>query len=355
MIKPSHDIILNLIRCAVNPATDLNIPVELNWQDAFEFASRQGVSGLCMDVIPASSMPFNVKMQWIGEVLAFEQNFKKYSIAIEKLTQFYEDNGIRMMILKGYSMSLNWKCPNRRPIGDIDVYLFGDWKKADGLLMQHHGIKINDGYEHHTTFLYKGFMVENHYDIINTRVMSDAAALEKWLKKEAVNAVPYQLGDTIIYLPSAQFNAIFLMRHLGSHFSGSEATLRQVLDWAFFMSKHSGEVDWPAAIKILRDIGLERFFHQINAICVDCLGFREDTFPTIKRDAFLENRILQDILQPKNTIIDGRRSTLYVIWKKTLRFFANSWKRRLVYRDSLLKQFCNGCMMHLKRFKTIKD
>lgn len=56
-------------------------------------------------------------------------------------------------------------------------------------------------------------------------------------------------------------------------------------------------MDWNATIDFLKEIGIYTYFNQINAICVDFLGFPESCFPEIERYKDLEVRILMDILR----------------------------------------------------------
>ena len=70
------------------------------------------------------------------------------------------------MVLKGYACSLDWPRPEHRPCGDIDIWQFGEQKKADAA-MKNEGIEVDSSHHHHTVFYWNGFMVENHYDFIN--------------------------------------------------------------------------------------------------------------------------------------------------------------------------------------------
>lgn len=352
-------VVLALVRKVINPSAEIHIPKGLDWRTVIEYARQQGLLALCFDALELIDAeqrpPKNILFEWMGQVVMYEKYYSKYKDAIRNLAAFYSEHSIKMLVLKGYGLSLDWPKPNHRPIGDIDIYLFNEWQRADILVYNKLGVKIEDGHEHHTIFNYMDFAVENHYDFINTKVMSYAVSLEKWFKQEANNAYVHNLSETIVYLPSAQLNAIFLMRHLGSHFSGSEATLRQILDWAFFIDNHSKEVDWDNAVAMLKSIGIYKFFCQINAICVDYLGISETKFPPIERDEYLKKRIFQDILMPQIIKIDRSNGLLKVVALKIKRFLANGWKRKLVYNDSLLKQFLRGSIAHIRRYKTIKD
>lgn len=206
--------------------------------------------------------------------------------------RLYATQSIRMLVLKGYGLSLDWPVPNHRPVGDLDIYNFGKWHEADSLIAKTCGVKIDEGHEHHTVFNFNGVSVENHYDFINTKAHRDAPAIEERLKQLAEKGnKEMEVHGVKIYLPSADFNAIFLMRHMGQHFAGEHLNLRQVLDWGFFVRAHHNEVNWKATIGFLKEIGIYTFFYQINAICVDYWGFPEKNFPAIRRNDTLEKRI----------------------------------------------------------------
>lgn len=160
-------------------------------------------------------------------------------------------------MIKGYGVSLNWYEPNHRPIGDLDIYNFGKWHEADALVAKTYGIRIDYGHEHHTIFNYKEVSVENHYDFINTKAHRDAPKIEARLKALAdMNYREIEVDGAKVYLSSADFNAIFLMRHMGQHFAGEVLSLRQVLDWGFFVYAHHNEVDWKEMIDSLKEIGI---------------------------------------------------------------------------------------------------
>ena len=260
------------------------------------------------------------------------------------------------MVLKEYGLSMDWPIPNHRAIGDLDIYNFGKWKEADGFIAEQLGIKIDEGHEHHTVFYFHGVAVENHYDFINTKAHRDAPKIEAHLKTLAEKDFrEIEIEGIKIYLPSADFNAIFLMRHMGQHFAGEYLNLRQILDWGFFIQAHHEEIDWNYIIGFLKDMGIYTFFNQINAICVDYLGFSEKDFPTIRRNQELEKRILMDILSPEFDEKKPNGSLFTVVWFKLRRWWANKWKHQLVYNDNLPSIFATLALSHLKRVKTIKD
>ncbi len=365
-------IILSLIQFAVsgNWGGEKLHADNIDWTVIADLSSKQGIDIFILDSLQQylsahpSYKPFanetkaqkRIRMQWFGRTMTIEKNYSKHETVIADLARIYDQSGIDMMVLKGYGLSLNWPMPNHRPMGDLDIYNFGKYKDADNLISKHCNIKIDSRHEHHTTFRFKDILVENHYDFINVTAHRDAPAIEKRLKYLATTGYKeHKIQGTKIYLPSADFNAIFLMRHMAQHFAGTHLNLRQILDWGFFVRAHSQEVNWNDALDFLKGIGLIRFFNQINAICVDYLGFTENEFPKITREIELEKRILSDILHPEFADKKPTTCLLPILVFKFRRWWHNRWKHKIVYKDSLPITFLTLLYSHLIRIDTIKD
>lgn len=246
-----HYHLLALVRSSFSPPPQVLLSYDLD--ELMMMASSQAIQSLILDGLQRHFESYSVyrhyrddtvdgmarRMQWVGQVVATERLYAKHEKAMAGLARLYAAKGLRMMVLKGYGLSLDWPVPNHRVMGDLDIYNFGKWREADALVAQNCGIKVDEGHEHHTVFNYKGVMVENHYDFINTKAHRDARKIENRLKLLAEKDCRgiEVLGETI-YLPSADFNAIFLMRHMGQHFAGEHLNLRQILDWGFFVRAH---------------------------------------------------------------------------------------------------------------------
>lgn len=363
------NIILKLLSYAVSKET-ISLDNSLAWKSLYETSMRQGVMGIVVDSLQTymrenpAYKPFahetmlekQKRLRGIGKMVTIEKMYAIHEKAIVNLARLYAQKNIRMMVLKGYGLSLDWPVPNHRIVGDLDIYNFGKWKEGDAWVAKACGTSVDDSHEHHTIFCFRNFLVENHYDFINTKAHRDAPQIEARLKKLAEkNFKKIEVQESFIYLPSADFNALFLMRHMGQHFAAEYLNLRQVLDWGFFVRAHHKEVDWYASIDFLKEIGLYKFFNQINAICVDYLGFSESCFPLIERNKELEERILMDILHPEFAKKKPISGFIPILTFKIKRWWHNRWKHPLIYKESLLPMFLTLLWSHLKRYKTIKD
>ena len=257
------------------------------------------------------------------------------------------------MLLKGYACCLDWPKPDHRPVGDIDIWLFGKQAEADALLKGEKGIKINNSHHHHSVFYWGDFMVENHYDFINVHHHKSNVELEaifKELGQDDTHSVEV-FGETV-YLPSPNLHALFLLRHTMNHFATTKMTLRQLLDWAFFVKKHHDALDWNWLEEKLDYFGMMPLYDILNAICVDDLGFSPQLFPRIQFSPYLKDKVKNDILDPKTL---GKTPSWFLprVVFKYRRWKANSWKHKLCYKESMLSAFWSGIKSHLLKPSSI--
>lgn len=328
--------------------------INVDWETLHTLSEEQGLSAVVLDGI--EKLPDNQKpskdlmLQWIGEVLQnYEYRCELYRRTIAELTKFYKEYGLKMMILKGYACSLDWPKPEHRPCGDIDIWQFGKQKEADELLAKEKGIKADTSHHHHTVFYWRDFMVENHYDFDNVHSHKSNMELEGYFKQFGMDdSYSVELYGEKVYIPSPNLHALFLLRHMVGHFASSNINLRQVLDWAFFVDKHTNEVDWVWLLDILKDYHMMDFFNLINGICVDDLGFSAHLFPSVQFLPDLKERVLQDIIMPEY-IAEEPKGFIPRLYYKYRRWQGNAWKQRLCYNESRFELFFTGLRSHFMK------
>lgn len=350
---------LNLVRIGIGHSTRLaNKPADWNAIEAL--AARQGLSAVILDALNTDSanltdsIPVQMKLEWIGNVLQnYEKRYELYKRAMVELAEWYNQHGFKMMVLKGYACALDWPKPEHRPCGDIDIWLFGKQKEADQCIAEEANtngtkkIKIDTSHHHHTVFEWKGFAVENHYDFVNVHHSKSNKSIEKVFKMLGNDDKHLiEVNGERVYVPSPNLHALFLLRHSMIEFAASSITLRQVLDWAFFVEKHRKGIDWEWLLHVLDEYHMKDFYNCLNAICVDDLGFDSIIFPQIQYNPYQKSRVLNEILNPmipndKPKLVFNR-----VVWKIN-RWQTNEWKHDLCYEESMWSAFWSGLWSHL--------
>ena len=375
----SKDALLQLVRLGIGTSKEAKISKDIDWESVETLAEKQGMMGIMFDAVQelksskGSSQenlpPLTTWLLWMGKVMqGYEQQYVLYRKAVADLAVWYHAHGYRMMVLKGLACGVNWPKPEHRPFGDIDIYLFGKCKEADEALEEWfksskvQGFKVDNSHHHHTVFEWNGFTVENHYDFLNVHHHKSNVELEAILKSLAHtdNSCFCHTDNTDICLPSANFNALFLLRHAMSHFASTGMNLRQLLDWAFFVEKQGKEVDWEWLQGVLKKYGMEKMFDVMNVICVEDLGFNLveslgfSVESQLKSVEFikLKGRVLSDIIEPEI----NEKSPKHV-WKripfKYRRWKANAWKHELCFNDSMGSAFWSGVKNHLLKPSSI--
>lgn len=339
-------VFLSIVRFGIGHSA-AKFPEQIDWQAIADLANKHGLLAVMIDGIerlPEQQRPPKaLLLEWIGNILqGYEQRYSHYEKAIGKLAGFYNQHGFRMMLIKGYACSLDWPKPEHRPCGDIDIWQFGQWKEADKAMTFERGVKIDGSHHHHTVFDWCGFSVENHYDFVNVYVHKSSRELEKIFKDLGQDDSHYvEVCGEKVYMPSPNLHALFLIRHMVSHFAAAEISLRQVLDWAFFVEKHTKEVDWNWLLSVLKEYHMMEFFNLINAICVEDLGFGADIFPSVQFLPSLKDRVLNDILDPAYGTAEPKGFFARVVYKYR-RWQGNAWKQEMCYGESRWSAFWSG-------------
>lgn len=357
-----HESFLRFVRLGIGHEETTELATGIDGASLKALSSRQGLTAIVLDGLNRAHdegflrqgyMPAQLKREWIGEVLQnYEQRYTQCEKAIGSLAGFYNRHGFKMMVLKGYACSLDWPKPEHRPCGDIDIWLFGKQAEADEVLVSSQfsggsNIKIDSSHHHHTVFEWQGFTVENHYDFINVHHHKSHVEFERILKSLGQDdSCSIDVNGEKVYLPSPNLNALFLLKHLMLHFSTGEITLRQLLDWAFFVEKHGTDVDWEWLESTLDQYGMKELYYVFNVICVGVLGFNIHFFRQVQLSPELKDRVFEDIISPEFGEEMPSSMLKRVLWKWR-RWRANEWKHKLCYKESLWSALWSGIWGHL--------
>lgn len=356
------ELLLCLLRVALGNEDSCEIPSGVNWENVMDFAESQGVSCVAFDGLQKvlSSASTDKKsiismvdlMEWAGQTNRMEIVYKQYRSSLFEFIEVLSKHKINVILLKGYGCSLNYPKPEHRPCGDIDIYshAYEDINR----LMESVGIEVDYDSHHHSVFRFKGILIENHQMIFDARrcksnvyvneILDGLALRSLEMHRASINHAQYnvKLEDGKYLLPSVNFNSVHLLRHMASDFATVKTSLRQVIDWATFVSKHN--VDWDFLHKVVHEANMNRFLDVLNGICVSRLGYSSELFPVEVRDRNLENKVMNEILtctytadNPSKDISLSGKITYGI--NKSIRMWMNRWKYKIVFDESLLDSF----------------
>lgn len=384
-MKENEKILLELVRMGWHNDAVSSLPSSISWQDVMATAEPQGMLAIAFDgiqKIPREQMPpMELLMDWLGQTSYYEQIYENHRQTIASLAKFYNDNGLCMILLKGYGLSLNYPVPNHRPVGDIDILMSNIkpnhnhserskrsemlYQYADQMIHDKLGIEVDNGH-HHSVFHYQGVMVENYYDFINVHSHRSNVENELLFKKLAEEgAREHEVDGVKILLPSDILNILFVCRHNACHFASEKITLRMLLDFALLaksVSKAVGEFtkpfDWNRFWQLVEWMGMRDFVWVQNAICVEYFGFDKEIFHTPSRyclwasdNKTLVERMMRDIFEPEDT--GEEKKGINYLYHRSCLWWTNRWKHKMMYSDSLFSTLVDQVKSHLMKPSTI--
>lgn len=338
------DVLFKLIRLSLGKERDTSLPNDINLEELYDMSFKQGVGAIACDGILVSKefcIDENLRYKWMGQSMVIEQKYLHHKNVLAELAKMFQQQGIQMMLLKGYGLSLNYPVPEHRPSGDIDIYLFGDKSKTDVFVEKELGINVKTSYEKHSSFIYKGVTIENHGTFFDIYSHPSNEYVNDYICKLIDGRMEeVAIGNSCFVIPNPTLMAIHLLRHTACDFAANSISIRQVLDWALLVSQRGSEMEWPVIVSFVEKTGMFQFFHLINAFCEERFGLDRSLFPLTENVPVDCGRLVKDILLGKRVSdFPSPSQKVYYGVKKSLQFWQNRWKYKMVYSDSLLNLY----------------
>ena len=315
------------------------------WRALYRVCVVQGVTAVVFDFVktlPKSEAPdMALLMEWLSAATAVEQTMRRMQITAEEFAEEMERREIPVVVLKGLAFAQYYKNPLHRECGDLDCYMMGKKEAGDLAALELGGTMEEAGYKH-SHLLFKGLTIENHRfftDFDNT----PTGMLTEQVLGELIQEEQTYIGDSKLSCPSANFNALFLLKHTQGHFIDEGIRMRHVLDWALFLRAKQEEVDWSKVMPMLETTRTAQFAGVMTAIAVRSLSIE-----VLNRGLrTLASNAKQKMVEAVLADIMGEQPPIYVngLWHKTkriLRRFRRMWKYRSLASESYPRMVWNA-------------
>ena len=306
------------------------LPEGTDWLKLKALADEQGLTAVLLDGVEKlnhNTLPLDLKLEWIGEVLQGEQTYKLQHEVAKDMGNLFYNNAIRTYVLKGDIIAECYPKPNHRVSVDIDCYLlpykgeFDAWYLGNDLIRAK-GFNVNTDFYKNSSFDISGVNVENHQYLTpfrgNARLMSLEKLLQAYLSQDKGENV---IEGTHLYRPPVMVTALFLIEHAYSHFLHEGLTWRMVLDWVMFKKKHENEINWADFDAYIDEFGFRKFYNSYNRLGKLLVG--ELTADGLQ---LTDQKMLNDIWVPLDVHETVRG------WKGKLALAGNTWRARWKYR-----------------------
>lgn len=217
-----------------------------------------------------------------------------------KLHRIMTEAGIPYVIIKGMASARYYPDPVMRSMGDVDFLV--DKENADRAceVLEKHGFKRNPKeHEKHIVYDYENGHYEMHIEpagIPKGRAGDKVRALLRGIVEDSAE---YESVFGTVRVPSDFHHGLVILLHTCCHLTEEGIGLRQLCDWAAFISRFSDEEFTGLFEEKLKAVGLWKLARVLTQVCVEYLGCPSRSFVGDVDKALTEG-VIRDIFKSGN-------------------------------------------------------
>lgn len=305
----------DLCRVAIGQQEILtHVPSHEEWRLLYDLAVRQALVGVCFAGVGklhrlGYDVPVDVYMKWLAMAAKIQQRNGLMNRRCVEAQQLLTEAGLRSAILKGQGVACLYPEHLRllRQSGDIDMWVPCGMENSMAFVRRRYGEVEYDYINAHIP-MFKDVEVELHWRAQSLANLFKNRKLQEWLEREETKCqmlggeaeLPNKIG--LITVPTAEFNAIYLLLHGYHHFFEGGLGLRQVMDYYFLLCNNLTPASNLGLNNTRRILGLERFDRALRWVMWHVFENEDSDSPLA--DSISNERegrfILEEIMQSGN-------------------------------------------------------
>ena len=269
-MDPVTSLMLALLRGSLNNTLPDSLPSTTDeWTQVYWLARKHGVVTMINDVIerlPEEQQPQgDIALSWSLSAERTRYHYEHQSQVLDALRSKAADQGLKVLVLKGLSLSRYYPTPSSRACGDIDIAFLpltrDNFQRGNSLL----GIPEGKIHGKHTETTIEGVPVENHLQFLDLNYKSQILA-EQYIK-DSLDLVT----DECFLPPMADM--VYLLMHTICHITAKfKLPLRNILDWGMFIQGNRQLLDAAECHRLIRRIGMEPAFNMLTYLAAEFTG-----------------------------------------------------------------------------------
>ena len=268
-------------------------PDSTDWRAVLRIAKEQtmmvvvadGIETLPKELWPAKEAMMKLAMMRIKT----EQAHRLLNSTIAQIVNALEAEGVHSVLLKGQGIAQNYRRPESRTCGDIDLYTgLGGYTRAYEIIEAlHEGRPHKEAAEctHHLHTDLNGVEVEIHRQTSFLHGKRMDANFQEWSKQsldELFGSEALEMwdnGGTAVALAPATYNAFFILHHAVRHMTTEGVGFRQICDWVMLLHRCHSQVEVQLLSRKLKELRMERIWAEFGRLAVNYLGLPADELP----------------------------------------------------------------------------
>jgi hypothetical protein len=306
---------VQLLQISIGNKNSIDLQTK-NWPHLFEISNKQSILGITyVGLEKTKKIGIFVNPILFTKWYGLYESLKKRNEIVEEdcrwVTQYFDEKGFNSCILKGQGLNLLYKNADEelvRTAGDVDIWLMPKaiedenknkngnnsslscrrisiYRFCDSIIPNCHTIY------HHLDFPIEGKNVEVHFTPSWMFCPWHNNRLQKFFEKEWGNRVLTEKG---FYVPSTDFNLVYILIHIYRHIFDEGVGLRQLLDY-YFVLKNSTEEQRLKAYAFLQTIGMNRLTKGVMWIMKEAFAM-ESSYLLCAPDKRIGKKILTEVM-----------------------------------------------------------
>ena len=268
-------------------------PDSTDWRAVLRIAKEQTMMVVVTDGIETLPKelwpPKEVMMKLAMMRVKTSQAHQLLNSTIAQIVAALEADGVHSVLLKGQGIAQNYRRPESRTCGDIDLYTgLGGYTRAYEIIEAlHEGRPHKEAAEctHHLHTDLNGVEVEIHRQTSFLHGKRMDANFQEWSKQsldELFGSEALEMwdnGGTAVALAPATYNAFFILHHAVRHMTTEGVGFRQICDWVMLLHKCHSQVEVQLLSRKLKELRMERIWAEFGRLAVNYLDLPADELP----------------------------------------------------------------------------
>lgn len=250
---------------------------EQEWADILTAAEDQGVLLLVLQGCTSIRQQVSSAgwLKWRSKMLSTMINNEVLMETQSKIAEALKSESIPYAVLKGASLSACYYDPSVRALGDIDFLVpvqFVD--RASEILISQGFHAPEDSFVHpyHIDFYKNSVVAELHYAVSTFPDSPAGAEAKQYMESWQDQLQPKNIGSYSFQCLSDSHQALSLLLHMERHMTTGCIGLRQLCDWAAFLTIVMPDYFANQIIPELKLCGLKEFAGVLTMTAIRYLG-----------------------------------------------------------------------------------
>ena len=264
-----------------------------DWKQIYRIAKEQTVQVIVADgieTLPKENWPpKEIMLKFMMVKVKTSQMHTLLNTTLCQVVNALNAENLPSVLLKGQGVAQNYRHPESRMCGDIDLYVgIENFEKVcDTIASLSPTPQEEDcsGHEMHVHLELNGVTIEAHRKASGSANKRQDELFDNWTKESldqhfADNTLPAtDFGQTPVQTPSANYNAVFILHHAARHMITEGIGLRQICDWTMFLDKHHADIDQEQLKADLSKYHMEAIWKEFGILAVNLLGLDSQHLP----------------------------------------------------------------------------